>query len=85
VSLLLFGLRARWATLGWAVLAACLLLGQIGELLGLPGWVVGLSPYGHLPRLPAESFVLRPELGLTAIAAALLALAVWRYRERDVG
>ena len=85
VGLLLFGLRARWATLGWAVLAACLLLGQVGELLGLPGWVVGLSPYGHLPRLPAESFVLRPELGLTAIAAALLALAGWRYRERDVG
>ena len=67
------------------MLAACLLLGQVGELVGLPGWVVGLSPYGHLPRLPAESFVFRPELGLTAIAAALLALAVWRYRERDVG
>ena len=85
VGLLLFGLRARWATLGWAVLAACLLLGQVGELLGLPGWVVGLSPYGHLPRLPAESFAFRPELGLTAMAAALLALALWRYRERDVG
>ena len=85
VGLLLFGLRARWATLGWAVLAGCLLLGQVGELLGLPGWVVGLSPYGHLPRLPAESFAIGPELGLTAIAAALLALAVWRYRERDVG
>ncbi len=85
VGLLLFGLRARWATLGWAVLAACLLLGQVGEMLGLPGWVVGLSPYGHLPRLPAESFAFRPELGLTAIAAALLVLAVWRYRERDVG
>ena len=85
VGLLLFGLRARWATLGWAVLAGCLLLGQVGELLGLPGWVVGLSPYGHLPRLPAESFAIRPELGLTAIAVALLALAVWRYRERDVG
>jgi ABC-2 type transport system permease protein len=67
------------------VLAVCLLLGQVGELLGLPGWVVGLSPYGHLPRLPAESMSLRPELGLTAIAVALVALALWRYRERDVG
>ena len=47
--------------------------------------MVGLSPYGHLPRLPGRSFAFRPELGLTAIAAALLALAVWRYRERDVG
>lgn len=85
VALLLFGVRARWTTLGWAVLAGCLLLGQVGELLGLPAWVVGLSPYGHLPRLPAESFAIRPELALTAIAVALLALAAWRYRERDVG
>ena len=57
----------------------------IRDRLGLPGWVVGLSPYGHLPRLPAESFAIRPELALTAMAVALLALAAWRYRERDVG
>ena len=85
IGLLLFGIRSRLATFGWGVLALCLLLGQVGELLGLPRWVVGLSPYGHLPRLPAESFSVRPELVLTAIAAALLTLAFWRYRERDVG
>ncbi len=85
IGLLLFAVRSRFATLGWAVLALCLLLGQVGELLGLPRWVVGLSPYGHLPRLPAEPFALLPELVLTVIAAALLALAFWRYRERDIG
>lgn len=47
--------------------------------------MVQLSPYGHLPRLPADSFALAPELVLTATAAALLALALWRYRARDVG
>jgi ABC-2 type transport system permease protein len=85
VGVVLYAVRSRFAVLGWFVLAACLLLGQIGELLGLPGWVVGLSPYGHLPRLPAESFAATPELLLTAGAAALLALGFWRFRARDIG
>jgi ABC-2 type transport system permease protein len=84
-GVLLYAVRSRLATLGWFVLAACLLLGQVGELLGLPGWVVGLSPYGHLPKLPAESFAAVPELVLTLCAAALLGLGFWRYRERDIG
>lgn len=85
LGLLLFGLRARLAVLGWAVLAAFLLLGQLGELLGLPGWAVRLSPYAHVPRLPAESFTPGPEAVLIVVAVALLALATWRYRARDIG
>ena len=46
----------------------------------LPGWVAGLSPYSHVPKVPAEALRLGPELALTAIAAALLATAWWRYR-----
>jgi ABC-2 type transport system permease protein len=85
LGLLLFGLRARWATLGWALLGLFLLLGQVGELLGLPDRVVRLSPYGRVPRLPSESLALAPELVLSAIAAVVLAAAFGSYRARDVG
>lgn len=85
LGLLLFGLRARWAVLGWALLGLFLLLGQVGELLGLPAWVVRLSPYGHVPRLPSESFTVLPEAALTGIAALVAVLALWCYRARDVG
>lgn len=84
-TLLLFGLRRSWATLGWALLGACLLLGQVGALLGLPRWVVDLSPYGHVPTLPTEDFALGPELVLTLIAAVFAMVAFWRYRARDIG
>jgi ABC-2 type transport system permease protein len=47
--------------------------------------VDGLSPYSHVPRVPAESFSWSPELVLTAIAATLVGAAWWRYRERDIG
>lgn len=85
LGLLLFGMRARWAALGWALLGVFLLLGQIGEALALPGWVVRLSPYGHVPRLPAEGFTPAPELVLAAVAGTLLAAAFRSYRARDVG
>lgn len=80
-----YAVRSRGAVLGWAFLVAFLTLGQIGELLRMPRWVIDLSPYVHVPRMPVESFALRPALVLTGLAAALLSAAWWRYRTRDIG
>jgi ABC-2 type transport system permease protein len=57
----------------------------VAELLKLPGWVAGLSPYSHVPKVPADPFSVGPLLALTAAAAVVLATAWWRYRERDIG
>ena len=57
----------------------------IGELLGLPGWVLDLSPYTHAPHMPLEAFRAGPALVLSAIAAALLGVSWLRYRSRDIG
>lgn len=62
-----------------------LILGQPGELLRLPGWTTGLSPYTHVPALPAEPWSWPPELGLAAVAGAALVVAWWRFRTRDIG
>lgn len=67
------------------MLGAFFVVGQLGDLLALPGWVVGVSPYAHSPAMPAEPFALAPALVLTGVAAALLVAAWWRYRERDIG
>jgi ABC-2 type transport system permease protein len=80
-----FALRSSWTFLGWALLVLFLMLGQVGELLKLPGWVIGLSPYGHVPKMPVESFALTPTLVLSVIAAALCVVAWGRYRTRDIG
>jgi len=78
-------LGTRWAVAGWAVLVLFVSLGQLGELLRLPGWVIGLSPYTHVPQLPVESFAAQPELTMTLIAALVLVVAWARYRSRDIG
>ena len=76
---------SRYAVLGWAFVVAFFVVGPVAELLKLPGWVAGLSPYSHVPKVPAEPFAWTPELVLTAIATVLVATAWWRYSERDIG
>jgi ABC-2 type transport system permease protein len=80
----LFGLLPRAAAAAWGVLAACYLAAFLGPLLGLPDWVMDLSPYTHVPLLPAAAFDAVPLLGLTAVAAALVAVGLVGFRRRNV-
>ncbi|MDH2415768.1 hypothetical protein [Nocardioides sp. CER19] len=85
LAALLLALRGSWAVLGWAWPVLFLTLTIVGELVGFPDWLTGLSPYSHVPAMPAEPWRWAPEVGLTAVAAVLIAGAWLRFRERDIG
>jgi ABC-2 type transport system permease protein len=85
LALLTLAYGSRYVVLGWAVVVVFFVVGPVAELLKLPGWVAGLSPYSHVPKVPAEAMDWTPTLVLTALAAALVATAWWRYRTRDIG
>jgi ABC-2 type transport system permease protein len=85
LALLAVAVRSTWAVAGWVLVIASFLVGPLAELLQLPGWVAGLSPYAHVPKVPAETFQVTPELVLVVLATLLVATAWWRYRERDIG
>ena len=85
LAVLCFAVRSQWALLGWGIVVLFATLGQIGELLDLPHWVLDLSPYSHAPRMPLADFELVPALVLTGIAAVLLIASWLRYRARDIG
>jgi ABC-2 type transport system permease protein len=85
VTLLLFGVVPRATAVAWAVLVACFVIGLLGELLDLPAWVVDLSPFQHVPGMPAQGFALGPLVVLTAVAAALIGTGVAGFRRRDSG
>lgn len=85
LALLALSWHSRWAVAGWGLIVAFFLVGPLAELLQLPGWVAGLSPYSHVPKVPADPVTVGPLLGLTAAAAVVVATAWWRYRERDIG
>lgn len=84
LALGLFGLLPRAGALVWAVLAGCFVVGFFGQLLSLPGWLQDLSPFQHVPRLPAASFSLAPLIALGAVAVALIGLGDLGFRRRDV-
>ena len=54
LAVALFGWLPRFTSLAWAALVVALLLGQLGQLLQLPQWLMDLSPYTHIPTVPTQ-------------------------------
>jgi ABC-2 type transport system permease protein len=84
VAVALFGLVPHAAPAAWGALTACYLMAFLGPLLSLPGWIMDLSPYTHVPLLPAADLEAGPLLVLTAVAAAFTAVGLIGFRRRDV-
>jgi ABC-2 type transport system permease protein len=84
LAVALFGWVPRAAPVTWVLLVACFVIGFFGELLDLPAWLMGISPFEHTPLVPAEELSVVPLLGLTTIAVALAATGLWGFRSRDL-
>jgi ABC-2 type transport system permease protein len=85
IALALFGLVPRAVGVAWGAFGACLLIGLLGEVIGLPDWVTNLSPFEQIPQMPAHGFDALPLLVVTAIAAALVTTGTLAFRHRDLG
>ena len=84
LTLALIGLAPRAAPAAWGVLALCFVVGMFGQLLDVPQWVSDLSPFQHVPQLPAADFTAVPLLVLTTCAGGLIALGLTGLRRRDL-
>lgn len=85
VGAALFGLLPRLVVgVTWAVLAVVLFVSIFGEPLRLSRWLLDLSPFAHLPKLPAAAFTATPMAWLLAIAAVLAAAGLAGFRRRDL-
>jgi ABC-2 type transport system permease protein len=82
---LLYGVRARWAPLGWLGLGFAVVVLVLGEVLRFPDRLREVSPFEHLAAMPVVDF---DPVAFTAVlgVAALMALAGWfTFIRRDVG
>lgn len=72
------------AGLGWGLLVLGLLVGQMGELFGLPDWIQSVSPFNHVPAVPLEYVEPGSIVLFLALSLLLFALAAVLLRRRDV-
>ncbi|MDG4803529.1 ABC transporter permease [Micromonospora sp. WMMD980] len=84
LAVLLHGLLPRFASAAWAVLAVCVLLGQLGAVLELDQWLLDLSPFTHTPQVLRDAWSATPLFLLTALAAALTVAGLLTFRRRDI-
>ena len=80
-----FGLAPRAVGLAWAALGLFFVIGLFGQLFDLPGWMIDVSPFQHVPRMPVAGFSLGATLALLAAAGALLGVGFVGFRRRDAG
>ncbi len=73
------------AAASWGFLAVCFVIGMLGQLLDLPVWTQDVSPFQHVPQLPAADLTVVPLLTLALIAAALTTTGLVGLRQRDIG
>jgi ABC-2 type transport system permease protein len=83
-AMALYGLAPAWTGLSWGLLVAFLLLGQLGAILQLPQWALDLSPFTHIPMVPAEDLEPLPILALLGVAVGLTGAGLIGFRRRDV-
>ena len=79
-------LLPRWsAGLSWALVVGSILVGPMfGPSLGLPAWLLDLSPFTHVPNAPAVPISVAPVVGL-GLACVVLAIAgVLLLRRRNL-
>lgn len=84
VAVVIFGWFPRAGTAAWVVPVYGFVAGYLGQLLQLPGYLDNLSPFGHVPQLPAADMEWTPLLLLTVVAAGLVWLGLAGFRRRDL-
>jgi ABC-2 type transport system permease protein len=91
-SLLFLGLGALFLAFvprlgvgaAYALVSLAFVWELFGALLGTPGWLLGVSPFHQIGLVPAASFRAGPAAIMLAIGTAAAAIAVARFRRRDL-
>jgi len=84
-TLVFFGSLPRlFVSLAWGLLAASLMIFQLGAILKLPQWVLDLSPFTHTPPAPSTDITYQPLIILSAVALGLCVAGFIMFRRRDI-
>jgi ABC-2 type transport system permease protein len=75
----------RLVMLAWVPMMLAAFLSMFGRSLDLPSWLMDLSPFQHVPALPADQFEFGPAVALCLAAVGLITAGLLVLPHRDVG
>ncbi|GAA3938891.1 exporter of polyketide antibiotics [Actinomadura viridis] len=87
VAVAFVGLAPRLSAAGWGALALAAGLTMFGGMLQADQWLMDVSPFTHVPKLPGHDLTLAPLawLGAAVLAAGAAGLAGLRRRDLATG
>lgn len=86
ITALAFAVLPRATILvGWTLFGVGVLLGEFGNLLGLPAWVSGIAPTSHTALAPLAHADWSGTWIMSALAIGVIAVAAWLFRRRSIG
>ena len=72
------------AGIAYGLVTVAFLWQLVGSLLGVPRWLVEVTPFAHVGLVPAQPFRAGAAVIMLAIAAASALAAVWFFQRRDL-
>jgi hypothetical protein len=86
VAIAAFGLLPQVsAAVSWTAVGLVVALNIFGQVVQLSHWVLDISPFTHVPRLPGGTVSASPLFWLSAIAVVLGGAGLGALRRRDIG
>lgn len=82
---LLIGWLPRAAAAVWALLALAFVVGWLGSLIDPPQWVRDVSPFEHIPAVPAAAVTGTPLVVLTSLGVVAIVMGWAGFLRRDIG
>jgi ABC-2 type transport system permease protein len=84
VAVALFGLWPKWTSAAYGVFGVLVFIAYLGPAVDAGQWLLDLTPYTHIPKVPGGVFHWTPLAWMTGVAAVLSAAGLVGFRRRDV-
>ncbi|MDR2977405.1 MAG: ABC transporter permease [Streptococcaceae bacterium] len=81
---LLIAFLPRFTGVIYAYIAFLLFMSYLGGMLDLPDWLMKLSVYDYIPKIPLKAMEWPPVVGISSLAIVLIVIGFVGYRRRDL-
>ncbi len=85
IAALAYAIVPRASTgIAYGLVTVAFLWQLVGSLLGVPQWLVDVTPFAHVGLVPTQPFRTGAAALMLAAAAGCALAAIWVFRRRDL-